>query len=161
MGNKQKEEKNIFDSLNSIINTAYGLNNKCLTVLNQIKRADELDVSETTKDWLNRKREVYADERERVNNINYQNIVGNLDLIQNNIKVLKEKIVEMYAQINPNSNKTFDQLFSDEGIVDEALKKENDENLERESKNEKLVNELFWAAASEYYATITFLESYK
>ena len=106
MGNKQKEEKNIFDSLNSIINTAYGLNNKCLTVLEQIKRADELDVSETTKDWLNRKREVYADERERVNNINYQNIVGNLDLIQNNIKVLKEKIVEMYAQINPNSNKT-------------------------------------------------------
>ena len=161
MGNKQKEEKNIFDSLNSIINTAYGLNNKCLTVLNQIKRADELDVSETTKDWLNRKREVYADERERVNNINYQNIVGNLDLIQNNIKVLKEKIVKMYAQINPNSNKTFDQLFSDEGIVDEALKKENDENLERESKNEKLKNELFWAAASEYYATITFLESYK
>lgn len=54
MGNKQKEEKNIFDSLNSIINTAYGLNNKCLTVLNQIKRADELDVSETTKVWLNK-----------------------------------------------------------------------------------------------------------
>ena len=48
----------------------------------------------------------------------------------------------MYDQSNPNSNKTFDQLFSDEGIVDEALKKENEDNLERESKNEKIKNEL-------------------
>ena len=120
MGKRQGNQKDIFESLNSIINTTYNLNNKCLTVLDQLKKADDFNISYITKNWLENKHEIYAETRDEVNAQNYENITVNIDKIKKEIQGLKDKIVEMYAKINPNSTKTFEQLFSSAGIVDEV-----------------------------------------
>ena len=151
MGKRQGNQKDIFESLNSIINTTYNLNNKCLTVLDQLKKADDFNISYITKNWLENKREIYAESRDEVNAQNYENITINIDTIKKEIQGLKDKIVEMYAKINPNSTKTFEQLFSNAGIVDEVLQKENDENYENLLSDKEAKNEEFWNLVAEYY----------
>ncbi len=151
MGKRQGNQKDIFESLNSIINTTYNLNNKCLTVLDQLKKADDFNISYKTKEWLENKHEIYAETRDEVNAQNYENITVNIDTIKKEIQGLKDKIVEMYAKINPNSTKTFEQLFSNAGIVDEVLQKENDENYENLLSDKEAKNEEFWNLVAEYY----------
>lgn len=151
MGKRQGNQKDIFESLNSIINTTYNLNNKCLTVLDQLKKADDFNISYRTKEWLENKHEIYAETRDEVNAQNYENITVNIDTIKKEIQGLKDKIVEMYAKINPNSTKTFEQLFSNAGIVDEVLQKENDENYENLLSDKEAKNEEFWNLVAEYY----------
>ena len=160
MGKRQRDQKDVFESLNSIINTTYNLNNKCLTVLDQLKKADDFNISYRTKEWLENKHEIYAETRDEVNAQNYENITINIDTIKKEIQGLKDKIVEMYAKINPNSTKTFEQLFSSAGIVDEALQKENDENYEILMNNEKIKNEEFWSLVAEYYELEAFSVRY-
>lgn len=160
MGKKQRNQKDVFESLNSIINITYSLNNKCLTILDQLKKADDFNISYITKEWLENKREIYAESRDEVNAQNYENITVNIDTIKKEIQGLKDKIVEMYAKINPNSTKTFEQLFSSAGIVDEALQKENDENYEILMNNEKIKNEEFWSLVAEYYELEAFSVRY-
>lgn len=160
MGKRQRNQKDVFESLNSIINITYSLNNKCLTILDQLKKADDFNISYITKEWLENKREIYAESRDEVNAQNYENITVNIDTIKKEIQGLKDKIVEMYAKINPNSTKTFEQLFSSAGIVDEALQKENDENYEILMNNEKIKNEEFWSLVAEYYELEAFSVRY-
>lgn len=151
MGKRQSNQKDVFESLNSIINITYNLNNKCLTVLDQLKKADDFNISYRTKEWLENKHEIYAETRDEVNAQNYKNITVNIDTIKKEIQGLKDKIVEMYAKINPNSTKTFEQLFSNAGIVDEILQKENDENYENLLSDKEAKNEEFWNLVAEYY----------
>lgn len=160
MGKRQSNQKDVFESLNSIINITYSLNNKCLTILDQLKKADDFNISYITKNWLENKREIYAESRDEVNAQNYENITVNIDKIKKEIQGLKDKIVEMYAKINPNSTKTFEQLFSSAGIVDEALQKENDENYEILMNNEEIKNEEFWSLVAEYYELEAFSVRY-
>ncbi len=160
MGKRQSNQKDVFESLNSIINITYSLNNKCLTILDQLKKADDFNISYITKNWLENKREIYAESRDEVNAQNYENITVNIDTIKKEIQGLKDKIVEMYAKINPNSTKTFEQLFSSAGIVDEVLQKENDENYEILMNNEKIKNEEFWSLVAEYYELEAFSVRY-
>ena len=160
MGKRQSNQKDVFESLNSIINITYSLNNKCLTVLDQLKKADDFNISYRTKEWLENKHEIYAETRDEVNAQNYENITVNIDTIKKEIQGLKDKIVEMYAKINPNSTKTFEQLFSNAGIVDEVLQKENDENYEILMNNEKIKNEEFWSLVAEYYELEAFSVRY-
>lgn len=103
------------------INLVCSYNFLCLRALSQERKESELEVSETTREWLSKRHEVFADSRvTTIEHLRSQFPTVN-DLFLNPRDNAKQTLWKEWLKANPDENRTFEECFENYLFDDDNL----------------------------------------
>lgn len=112
---KEKKET-IYEHLNDYLNTAYHANYRVQCVLEQMRRADQFNVSQITEDWFRSKHDSFAEHRWGIVSANSAGLEKEVEYYDNELIKAKNSLVSEMRRYFADKN--FEEVFVEDGIID-------------------------------------------